>query len=376
MKSLNKKAAYRCATGILSAILVVASLSMSGCSLRSLIFDRDQKVDDETIIQPEDTDAGNSQKPPSDEEIKEDKPSMPLYYNPLTGLASEIDLSLVRPVAVCLGDTNEAMSAAGLGQSEILIEAPAENGKTKLTAVTCTYQAMSQLGAIGVSRPYLLSFSSSLGAVSVCAGASDQLLDSAAEYAFPVIDYAKEGLSTVFYRTEDFPDKLFTSGTRLIGALENFEKSSASLPCEFLPYGTSYVVGDKPASGVVIPYAINQVTQFSYDKTKQIYICSKNATPQEGEAAAPLSFTNLLLLTCESAIHNKVTGTVFELNTENGGRGQYISNGTCINIQWSRSDSGALQITDLNGDPILMNRGKTYIGLLDLANQDSLLIIK
>jgi hypothetical protein len=64
------------------------------------------------------------------------------------------------------------------------------------------------------------------------------------------------------------------------------------------------------------------------------------------------------------------------LNTESGGSGQYVSNGTCLDILWSRNDSGALQITDLNGDPVLMNRGKTYIGLLDLANQDSLLIIK
>ena len=376
MKSHQKNAAYRCATVILSAILVIASLSMTGCSsCQSLIPNRDPQPDDTTIIQPENTDQNNSQEPKPEDEPKEDKPVLPSYYNPLTGLASETDLSLVRPVAICIGNTASALSPFGLHTAEIVIEAPVEGGATKLTILTSTYTHAAQLGAVGVTRRYLQSFAAAFGAVNVCAGTSD-ILQSAGSSPFPAIDYAEGGLSTVFFRNEEIPDALFTSGTRLIGALENFEKFGAKLPFSFLPYGTAAAVSDQTATGVVIPYSDTHVTQFAYDKDGQRYICSQNAAMQANGTNEALAFTNLLLLTCESSIHHKTTGTEFELNTENGGTGYYVSQGSYIEISWSIDENGALQITDKDGATIVCNRGNTYIGLIDLAESSSLLIIK
>lgn len=377
MKSHVKNAAFRCATVILSALLVIASLSMTGCSFfQSLIPNRDPKPDDTTIIQPENADQSNSQNPPHEDEPKnEDKPVVPSYYNPLTGLASDIDLSFVRPVAICLGNTAEALSQFGLLHAEIVIEAPVENGATKLTMLTTTYTSALQLGSVGISRPYLLSFAASFGAVNVCAGTSEAT--SALRHTdAPAIDYAKYGLSTVFYRTQDMPNALFTSGTRLIGALENFEKTGATLPYAFPPYGTATAISDQAANGVVIPYSNSHITQFAYDKDRQTYLCTQNAAMQATETQEAFSFTNLLLLTCESAVYYKATGTEFELDTESGGTGYYVSHGHYIEIVWSKGEDGLLQITDKAGAPVSFNRGNTYVALVDLAQSDSLLIIK
>lgn len=377
MKSHAKNAAFRCVTVILSAILVVASLSMTGCSsCQSLIPNRDPKPDDTTVIQPEDTDQSHLQEPPREDEPKEeDKPIMPSYYNPLTGLACEIDLSLVRPVAICLGDTVNALPQFGLRGAEIIIEAPVENGATKLTMLTTTYKTVSQLGAVGTTRPYLQSFAALFGAVNVCAGTAESAA-GAQTASSSAIDYAIDGLSTVFFRTEAFQDLLFTSGTRLIGALENFEKAGAWLPYSFVPYGTCRTIGDQTAAGVVIPYSDNHVTQFAYDKSKQQYICTQNAAMQSTVEEDAFAFANLLLLTCESSIHHKVSGTEFELDTESGGTGYYISNGTYVEIVWTKDENGRLQITDKAGNAIVCNRGNTYIGLIDLAKSGSVLIIK
>lgn len=377
MKSPVTKAAYRCMTVILSAVLVTASLSMTGCSLRSLIPNRDKTPEDTTILQPEDTDRNNSQNADSENEPpQENKPVLPSYYNPLTGLAAEVDLSLARPVAICLGDTGHALAPYGLSEAEIVIEAPAESGKTKLTFLTSTYRGVAQLGAIGASRPYLLSFADYFGAVSVCAGTSDLLPQEAFVGSADVIDYAKEGLSTVFYRTEEMPDKLFTSGTRLIGALENYEKAGPRLPYALHPYGTMVSPGEQPATGVVIPYAEGHVTQFTYNQESKAYLCSQNAAMQASGNADAAAFTNLLLLVCESSVHHKVSGTEFELNTTGGGTGYYVSHGSYTVITWAKDGDGNLQITDQSGAPLSVNRGKTYIGLVDLAESHSLLLIK
>ena len=89
-----------------------------------------------------------------------------------------------------------------------------------------------------------------------------------------------------------------------------------------------------------------------------------------------MCFTNIILLTCESAVLNKVTGTEFELNTENGGTGKYISGGCCMEITWQRDENGSLQFLDQNKKLISLNRGKTYIGLIDLVESDAVLIVK
>ncbi len=376
MKSPVNHAAFRCATVILSALLVIASLSMTGCSLLSLIPNRDPAPDDTTILQPEDTDPSNSpETPPEDEPPEEDKPVLPSYYNPMTGLAAETDLSLARPVAICIGNTSGAFSQYGLRSAEIVIEAPIEEGATKLVILTNSYAASPQLGAVGPTRAYLQSFAAAFGAVSVSAGISDKDPGKFSN-EFSAIDYARDGLTTVFYRTDELPNALFTSGTRLIGALENFEKCGATMPCQFLPYGTFATAGEEKASGVVIPYSDSHVTQFAYDNARQSYVCVQNGAMKQTAEDDALSFTNLLLLTCESALLNKVTGTEFELNTTSGGSGYYASLGGYTEIIWSRNEEGSLVITDKNGAPISFNRGNTYIGLIDLAESSSVLIVR
>lgn len=373
MKS-SKTKAYRCATVILSALLVIASLSATGCALRSLIPNQGSD-ENNTVIQPENTDPSNSPDNGEKEPV-EDKPVLPSYYNPLTGLASETDLSMIRPVAISLGDSNSPQY--GIGNAEILIEAPVENGGTRTVMITTAYIGMPQIGAIGTTRPYLLALSSDFGAVTVCAGASD-IRPGVSYNTYPIMNYEIDGATTVFYKSAeaDKPEYLYTSGTRLIGALENFEKSGAHLPYSFGAFGTAIAPIGKKATGVIIPYSGNNVAQFLYDADKHIYLRSTNSKAQmDAITGEQIGFTNLLLLTCESSIYNKVTGTEFDLNTASGGTGYYISEGHSTEIAWSRDADGNLLLHDKNGTPLQVNRGKTYIGMIDLVNSSSVLIVE
>ncbi len=370
----SKTKAYRCVTVILSAILVIASLSMTGCALKSLIPNKNS-TDNNTVVQPGNTDQNNSQDMGSgDKEPEENKPVLPSYYNPLTGLAAVADLSGVRPVAISL---QNGVPVFGIGNAEILVEAPVENDETRTVMITTAYTGMLQLGAIGTTRPYLLSVASDFAAVSICAGTND--IRPGVNYpAYPTLNHETDGPTTVFFKQQDdAAGLLYTSGTRLIGALENFEKRSAALPFSFIAYGNTFVPTDKKATGVIIPYSGTSITQFLYDSEQKQYFRSGNAAMHiDAATGEQIGFTNLLLLTCESSVYNKVTGTEFELDTQSGGSGYYITEGRAMEITWLRDENGTLVLRDKSGHTFQFNRGKTYIGMLDIAKQNSLLIVE
>lgn len=371
MKSSVTKA-KRCVTVILSALLVIASFSMTGCSLRFLSPDKTPTDENSTVVQPGNTDESNA----NNEKPNEDKPILPSYYNPLTGLASATDLSSIRPVSFCLDSATGPQY--GVGSAEIFVEAPVESGSTRSVMITTAYRDMSRIGAIGSTRPYLLSLASDFGAVSVCRRAND-VRDGVSYPAFPTMNYEIDGATTVFFGSgeENAADELYTSGTRLIGALENFEKGGACLPYTLAEYGKAVTLTGKSATGVIIPFSSVAVTQFLYNADKQVYLRSHNSTPHlDSESGEQVSFTNLLLLHCESSIYNRTSGTEFELNTETGGTGHYVTGGRVMEITWSRDADGALLLTDKNGARLTVNRGKTYVGLIDLVNVSSVLIVE
>ena len=77
----------------------------------------------------------------------------------------------------------------------------------------------------------------------------------------------------------------------------------------------------------------------------------------------------------ESTTYNKATGSELSLDTDSGGRGFLITNGTKQEILWSRAEDKSLSFTDVAGNPLTLNRGKTYIGMVDIRVSDSVLII-
>lgn len=364
MKSFNKTATFRCMTVIVSALLVVATLSMSGCAFRSLLPSPDKPSDTGPTVIPDHTDMNS---PPKDTDTEE-TPTLPSYYDPLTGLGSEVDLSASRPVSFCFGASSPTF---GLSDAKILIEAPIEGDSTRLAAITNTYASLSQIGGIQTTRPYLSGLASLFSAVPVHAGSVG------GTFTLPGIDYTDGRMGTVFYRNPAYAaNDIFTSGTRLVGAMESFDKCGGSLPFTLVPYGEAAMVEGVGAKSVILPFSEKQITQFVYDSTRGEYLRRQNSLPHVDESnGEQLAFTNLILLVCESSIYNKVSGTELDLNIAGGGSGYYITNGKAACISWSRTDDGRLLFLDERGSEIACNRGKTYIGLIDITNAGSVMII-
>ena len=377
---LQKRTAYRRVTFLLAAISVVVSLSLSGCSLGSLIPNHQNPFDDTPIIHPEEPDKNTSPEDDGGTENteKNDQQASPSYQNPLTGLMVPTDVSTVRPVALSYGNSGKAPIQYGIGYADILIEAPIENGETRLIGITTAYPALTEIGGIAASRPYLLSFADAFSAVCVCDGYTPNSAQSPPALPYALIDCQKQGLSTVFYRASAFsaPFDLFTSGTRLMGALEGYEKKEATLPFSFVSGEDELSLNGGGASGIVIPFSTLQTTQFTYDQTRGVYLRKQNSAPHvDTETGETLSYKNLLILVMESTTYNKATGSELSLDTDSGGRGFLITNGTKQEILWSRAEDKSLSFTDVAGNPLTLNHGKTYIGMVDIRVSDSVLII-
>ncbi len=377
---LQKRTAYRRVTFILAAISVAVSLSLSGCSLGSLIPNHQNPFDDTPIIHPEEPDKSTSPEDDGGTENtgKDDQQATTGYQNPLTGLMVPTDMSTVRPVALSYGNSGKAPIQYGIGYADVLIEAPIETGETRLLGITNAYPALTEIGGICATRPYLLSFAEAFSAVSVCDGDNDRHAQSMDYPQYALIDCQKQGLSTVFYRSSAFaaPSDLFTSGTRLMGALEGFEKKGATLPFSFSASDREILPAGGSASGVVIPFSSVQTTQFTYDQGKRVYLRKQNASLHTDTVTGEvLSYKNLLILVMESSTYNKVTGTELSLDTESGGSGFFITNGAQQEIIWSRTQDGRLSFTDVAGNPLSLNAGKTYIGMVDIRVSNSVLIV-
>ncbi len=367
MKSFKQTATIRCMTVILSAVLVVTALGMSGCTFRSLLPSIETPDTNGPTVIPDTTDKNS----PPEQGGGEEEPALPAFYDPLTGLGTEVDLSALRPVAFSFSTE----SAIGIADAKILIEAPIENGTTRLFGISNTYPALSSIGGIRPTRPYLLSLADAFSAVAVHAGERES---GGIKGTLPSIDYTDSKMGTVFYRNPSYaaPLDVFTSGTRLIGAMESFEKCGASLPYSLVPYGESVTPTGGGAKSVLLPFSATQLVGFNYDEESGHYLRRQNgAAHTDGASGEQLGFTNLLLLVCESAIYNKASGTELDLNVTGGGTGYYVTNGSYTRITWERESDGSLLLLDESGSEIAVNRGKTYIGLLDILNASSVMIV-
>ena len=72
----------------------------------------------------------------------------------LTGEWIDADLAKKKPVAIMIGNTNDALPQYGLSQADVLYEAPAEGGITRLMPIFQDYSGLDKIGSVRSCRHY------------------------------------------------------------------------------------------------------------------------------------------------------------------------------------------------------------------------------
>lgn len=304
----------------------------------------------------------------------------PVYYNPLTG--EEIDEPYTgRLIASIVSNTHDAIPHAGVTQADILFEVYASYGVVRCLAL---YSDVSNVEAMGSVRSTRLVFND-------LAEHYDALLFHAAGSPQVLEDIAARGIDNFnldhLYRSLDDP----------IAAATGYRTPTRYSPHNLYGYGP----------GILEYLTVNDI-RITQPADKHYHLnFAEDGTPVDGEAAEKLNFWFGKMTKDTTMIYDAELGKyvweqywgtlmkdevtdeveafrnvlVLRANTSSshiyqvvdfvaGGEGYFACGGKYIPILWGCNDEQSpLWFTTLDGEPLTLGVGNTYIGILDYKNE-------
>lgn len=339
---------------ILCMLLMTASLA-AGCG-------KDEK---ETDTETEKADVAET------ETENETKDGMARSY--LTGEWIDEELASQKPVAIMIGNTNDALPQYGLSQADVIYEAPAEGGITRLMPIFQDYSGLDRIGSVRSCRHYYAYYAMEFDAVYVHYGqasyATDLLnsgkvedlngLNGAVDSASFFRDSSRKAPHNAFVSTEGIEAGIELMGydTQLPEDYEGHYQFNTDDEKEITLSGDDAVV-------VQPGYYINN-PWFVYNEEDGLYYRFQFKKEHMDEnTGTQLAFKNILLQYCD---YTKLDAQYGYLDVESTGEGtgKYITNGKVIDVTWSKTDENSpTRYYDEDGKEIVLNQGKTMVCVL------------
>ncbi|MBQ2716773.1 MAG: DUF3048 domain-containing protein [Clostridia bacterium] len=306
------------------------------------------------------------------------------YIDPLTGLRQLYDSSKVRPVSLVFDNVSVASPQSGISKVDILIEMMVEGGISRLVGITNDYvdadgePTLDVFGPIRSTRPYMISLSQAFGSLMVGAGGSPQAYEMIQKFGLPYVDgvndrYALQGFyrDVDRYKNDGYEHSLMVHGKGIEKIAEfNSYSLTAQTPnaFNFIEEGKTMYLSGGSATHVILKYSLYQQVQLVYSsQTGTYYRYQHGDVPHlDAENGEQLNFRNVLILFAQT---NNIEGDTegrLNVQTTGVGEGYYISDGRYVPIRWSRaSDTSELSITGMSGERLTINRGKTFISVVN-----------
>lgn len=310
----------------------------------------------------------------------------PLYTNPLTGVGTEVDLSGRRPVAVMLNNLKKALPQCGISQADIIYEAPAEGGITRMMAVFQSLDGVGTLGSVRSSRPYYVELAAGLDAIYIHAGGSDDAYTAIKKYGVFNIDGVNGPYGgTMFYRdaqrkkSAGYEHSLFTDEARIekllsgsLSKMRQTHKEGYSLPLSFAKDGTP--AAGLPATDLSVKFSYYKTGLFTYDPERGTYLVSQQVDKQngpyvDGNNDLQVEVTNVLVLCTDIALIKGDSAGRLTVRLTGTGSGYFACGGRYIPITWSKdSASTPLRFFTADGQPLTLGVGKSYVNIVDTSD--------
>lgn len=310
------------------------------------------------------------------EEVPEEEPEVPQITNPLTGEPVEEDISAARPIAIMINDYPIALPHLGVGDVDVLFEAPVEGGITRMMAVFQNLSEDTVLGSVRSCRHYYLDLAAAFDAIYVHAGASVYGRSALAERDVEHID-AVSSHGDLFYRDQyrrvnmGFEHSLCITGESLLNYINN--NSGFRLEHEE-GYSNGMIFSENPApkdgtdaSKLAVHFGAKDTT-FYYDVEKTVYTAEQYSTTYiDGNTGETVEFKNIVVI--QTDIHNIDSSGCKDVLLTGSGSGWFASEGKCVEINWSRDDMfSEFEYTFKDGTPVEFGIGSTYIGIIPMSS--------
>lgn len=299
--------------------------------------------------------------------------------NLLTGEPMEEEKACMRPLAVMLGNTVDALPQHGIGQADVLYEVPVEGGLTRLMAIFQDYSNLKALGSVRSCRHYFAYYAMEFDAIYMHYGQ--------APYAEPLLESGKvsdlNGLdaqvdSIAFYRdpSRKQPHNAFSTSEGIAKGIEykGFEtKYKDTFTGHYLFAADGETVELKNGEDAIVACPGFPISKpwFVYNEEDGLYYRYQYKDKHvDGDDSKQLAFKNLIFQysnygAATDANGNKDTHGYLDVKTTGEGSGKYITNGKAIDITWKKTDENSpARYYDADGNEITLNQGKTSVSIV------------
>ena len=298
------------------------------------------------------------------------------YTNPLTGEGCMEDISQNRPIAIMLNNLKQALPQLGVAEADIIYEALAEGGITRMLAVYQSVDGVGEIGSVRSAREYYVSLALGHDALFLHAGGSPgayTAIDNWGVAAFDCVNGPYEG--TLFWRDKDrrvsmgLEHSVVTSGEVISQRMPTYSyrlthKDGFSLPLVFMDKDET-AQGD-PAQTVEVVFSTYKTGVFTYDEETGLYQVEEYGAPYvDGNTDQQVSVKNVLVLRTDvSSVAGDSAGRL-DIRTTGTGSGLFCCDGTVQEITWSKeSNSAPMSYFTQDGQPLELGVGQTYVNLV------------
>lgn len=299
------------------------------------------------------------------------------YLNPLTGLEIDSSAKNKRPVAIMVNNVSVAQGVqSGLADADIVYEAYAEGGITRLMAVFKDVNKIPRVGSIRSARYSYVDLALGHDAIYVHAGINEShCTPHVKETGIDNINLNSGRPSNYGMRISNglsTEHTLYTTGEKLTSCFSDLNwrtelKAEETMWQSFNSASAPATLTDGVCTGVNIKMSAASTTKFVYDSTTKKYVRYSGSTAMKDYTSGKqFAFTNVLVLETDVVTLGN-DGKYNILKTAlDGGEGYYISNGTYQKIKWSKGvATNSLKLTLADGSECKLNAGNSWISFMN-----------
>ena len=304
-------------------------------------------------------------------------------YNPLTG-ESGFSPSAVgkRPIAFMINNAPGARPQWGLCTPDIVIEGLVEGSASRMMWVYADPETVPEkVGSMRSARHDFLEIAQGLDAIFVHWGGSTYAYDALESSDYDHLDGIYLGPNYTHRdntRNVAIEHRGYVIGSEIRQLIEDrgFRtqvKSEAANPFEFSKDGDRTLSGGDCLQ-VTASFSSYYAHTFKYDSQTGLYTNYMGETPMTQDGGEVMKVKNVVILyTPVRSLGDSLGCIDMDLT---GGTGIYISGGKYETIRWEKgSDEYApLKLYSENGDELVMNAGKSWIGLIPKVRESRTVI--
>ncbi|PKM57391.1 MAG: hypothetical protein CVU98_06290 [Firmicutes bacterium HGW-Firmicutes-3] len=337
----------------------------------------------EALAEPEIVEEVVEELPEVIEEVEEVEDLTGKALNPLTGLYIDENVINRRPVGIVISNIHNAIPQIGIEEADVIYETLVEGGITRLYAV---YQDVTgeKIGPVRSARHYQLDFAFDFDAIFVHIGGSPQAYNAIKNLRSPNLDAMSSGVA---YKdpSRKSPHSTYATKERIMEVWEQKGYRTDKDPSFVNKFDFSEeikLIEPKKVEKVILDFSNYHYAWFDYDTDAMNYkrfqyLNYKNTGTGEHideGTGQQLAFDNIIIqLASIWTIKGDSAGRM-DMNLLTQGDGYYLTRGEMVPITWSKkSHNEPTRYFDINGDPLIMYPGKTWISVFPTNRTEKLL---